>query len=1332
MFLRPAPALLTLFVCLPAAAQNLQVLTVPWSATDPTVPHAAYNGHATTFKAIARGGNGSYVYEWDFQGDGTYDFMASTNNRYNLSTRFTYPNQATSATFNARIRVTSNGQTVVATYPVHVSADVPADPLNATDRQLQIMRNVAIDDALWFVHNQMTRTGDESNPITGAQITGQVGGLTTYTAGTFLEALGRNQHYPAFPAAYTGTMPDPQENAQRWATDPYAEDAARLTNFLLQQACPVAVSSNPSNTQSSPNDESNLTGFYPEVAAPPIPGTDDGFGLMTCDQFVGNTGAVLRGLASARLAGYVAQVGDQNRVLGRKLEHVIQQLVDGLVWAQNDGGSYPGSWYYNPNANVDLLAEQFHGTNEAVAGLWAADVFMRAHGVIVPNIVKVRLVSYIFQGSRSCNGGTGGSMQVGTCDFLPSATHTFGLAWVGANLSATNDPRVAFPGYSLNVNPTRGQLRSQLNSSLAFIANTFLQQWAGSINWDTGFVVGGDFGRTDGQADIYAMLNWARAARVQEPEITVYGTHDWARLFSRYLIRNQLTDGNVQWVASALQAHPDNAGGAALRTAMMTVVLSPDEVPPIVTANASLTTTTEGTRITFNALATAAGTVTWTFGNGQTATGPSVDYTYPDNGAFNVVATVTTAGGATGDSLIPVTINNVAPVADAGADLFVDEGAVVMFTGGFTDPGSADTHTFSWNLGDGTIIPARSTAHTYAEQGTFTARFTVTDDDLGTSSDSATVTVRNVAPTITSTPGTSATVGNAYSYTLTFTDPGTTDTHSCSVMTAPTGATLSGCTVTWTPTAGQAGAPQAFIVCVTDDDNARTCDSFGVTVPVVDTDSDGLPDAWEMTFFGGLTQQSGTGDPDLDGVSNVAELAANTDPTVFDGPSAPTLPMPMCSGRVANNRPTLSVTNATDPQSSALTYHFEVYEDSALSVLIAEASGVPAGVGTTSWRVTATLQEDATYYWRARAADATAYGPWTMPVCSFTVNVTNSLPTAPLPDMPSNGVSVTTTTPTLTVRNAVDAEGDALTYEFEVFRGSTRVANAMNVAPGASTTSWMVTNMLMEDGIYTWHARAVSAAGPGPYSAMSSFRINTGNAAPSAPAIVSPQNGTELDTLSPRLVFLPVADPDGDTVTYDWQLTAGESFDMPQASGSGVSDNQVTLPAPLTEDTRYCWRVRARDGQSESAWTRACFTASAMDGAPGVPTLINPTGGRVVDTPSPIFAWAGTADPERQPVTYDLELKTGDTVVTTLTSLVGKTALAPEPLTDGTTYTWRVRAHAGTGASSDWSEAASFSVNLPDETDPKTPMSSGCGCDATGGWALFPLALALLLRRRRS
>jgi hypothetical protein len=44
-----------------------------------------------------------------------------------------------------------------------------------------------------------------------------------------------------------------------------------------------------------------------------------------------------------------------------------------------------------------------------------------------------------------------------------------------------------------------------------------------------------------------------------------------------------------------------------------------------------------------------------------------------------------------------------------------------------------------------------------------------------------------------------------------------------------------------------------------------------------DTDNDGLPDAWELAKFGNLNQTA-AGDPDRDGVNNLAEYLAGSDP----------------------------------------------------------------------------------------------------------------------------------------------------------------------------------------------------------------------------------------------------------------------------------------------------------------------------------------------------------------------------------------------------------------------------------------------------------------------
>jgi len=48
-----------------------------------------------------------------------------------------------------------------------------------------------------------------------------------------------------------------------------------------------------------------------------------------------------------------------------------------------------------------------------------------------------------------------------------------------------------------------------------------------------------------------------------------------------------------------------------------------------------------------------------------------------------------------------------------------------------------------------------------------------------------------------------------------------------------------------------------------------------------DTDGDGLPDDWEIRYFGSLAQ-SGSADPDGDGLTNLQEWQAATDPTKKD------------------------------------------------------------------------------------------------------------------------------------------------------------------------------------------------------------------------------------------------------------------------------------------------------------------------------------------------------------------------------------------------------------------------------------------------------------------
>ena len=62
---------------------------------------------------------------------------------------------------------------------------------------------------------------------------------------------------------------------------------------------------------------------------------------------------------------------------------------------------------------------------------------------------------------------------------------------------------------------------------------------------------------------------------------------------------------------------------------------------------------------------------------------------------------------------------------------------------------------------------------------------------------------------------------------------------------------------------------------------ARSASEFVFTTS--DSDSDGLPDEWELLYFGNLAQAAAS-DPDADGLSNLSEFQSGSNPTVFTNP----------------------------------------------------------------------------------------------------------------------------------------------------------------------------------------------------------------------------------------------------------------------------------------------------------------------------------------------------------------------------------------------------------------------------------------------------------------
>jgi uncharacterized delta-60 repeat protein len=207
-----------------------------------------------------------------------------------------------------------------------------------------------------------------------------------------------------------------------------------------------------------------------------------------------------------------------------------------------------------------------------------------------------------------------------------------------------------------------------------------------------------------------------------------------------------------------VQLRVTNSAGLSNTTS---AVVNVTNVPPTVDVGPDLELN-EGDTVTLTANFTDPGvadthTFAWTVvdaaGN-VVATGDqqTLSFTPADNGKYTATAVVTDKDGGVGSDSLVMTVDNVPPTANAGPDQTCDEGSSVTFHGSFTDPGILDTHTFAWVVTDaaGNVVATGNTqdlTFTPADNGTYTAKLTVTDNDGGVGTDCAILTVRNVGPT---------------------------------------------------------------------------------------------------------------------------------------------------------------------------------------------------------------------------------------------------------------------------------------------------------------------------------------------------------------------------------------------------------------------------------------------------------------------------------------------------------------------------------------------------------------------------------------------------------
>lgn len=580
-----------------------QVITVSFDPTNRDLPHPTYNGASTIFKAIARNCASPIVYSWDF-GDGNTSGDISTANRYNLSAAHQYGVGYEDVAYTASITIvscngvaqTANNQAV---YPVMhygtILAD-QADPIRSDPAaNIDLTKNYAangvgrlwrkrmsdkaIEDGLWALHNAIVnRAGDGT-----AVMTATIGNNNVASTGIAMSAMQKRKHMAAYPpGTYVDATPSPTwlaENDLRYASDPYAEDLLRMFNYNLEQMVVVGVAAT--------DEADDLTS--------PMTATNDGIGLGYMGTNAYTSGIAAAAFATSGLAGTVAQTGDPNRIRYKPIEFIGQQMVDYLVWFQNDGGSATGSFYYTPNTNIpDSSTSQW-----MYSALHAfATSPMAAKGVYVNNLVKARVGMFL----RSTNHQTPAPVAPGR----PYGSGGFSYQAVGNNnssfqLSAGPLMMMGLMGWT---NPlwegnsaliptetgitgaTRAQAYIVFRRTFDYIGD----EWNGTggidVGWGTGQWAGGagGYNRIDDQYNLYS-IHWASKGLSAIAAVCVGGTeaqdangactdgNDWKHHHTVLLVRRQGVTANGATWSPTLGPAVSNLD-MPLKTGMATLTLA--------------------------------------------------------------------------------------------------------------------------------------------------------------------------------------------------------------------------------------------------------------------------------------------------------------------------------------------------------------------------------------------------------------------------------------------------------------------------------------------------------------------------------------------------------------------------------------------------------------------------------------------------------------------------------------------------------------------------------------------------------------------------------------
>jgi len=231
----------------------------------------------------------------------------------------------------------------------------------------------------------------------------------------------------------------------------------------------------------------------------------------------------------------------------------------------------------------------------------------------------------------------------------------------------------------------------------------------------------------------------------------------------------------------------------------------------------------------------------------------SATHMYAEEGIYQVMMTLVDDDGGEAVAEWEVMVGDVSPV-EAGPDCTIDEGSMFLSAGFLADTDSLtfsaivdyydETGAVPLQLNPGNTFDLR---HIYGEDGVYTLLVTVFNDDMEYGSDTAHVTVTNVAPSLESlsvSPTNPYLPGDVFQFTALFSDPGILDTHIVTIAWGDGSSTQYTTEAGVTRVSGSHSYAKAgeytIVVTVTDDDGGTDTASMSVVVKSPSTSTDAI------------------------------------------------------------------------------------------------------------------------------------------------------------------------------------------------------------------------------------------------------------------------------------------------------------------------------------------------------------------------------------------------------------------------------------------------------------------------------------------------------------